>query len=107
MRLEDFDNDEDKIIQDRLKTWNEIHWKIARRFLRSCTEFVNGYETMGRIGPCVSILGQLGTKPEDKYYQLAERIAYKISKAGYAWLRAVVLELEAGNGEHLGGEEPQ
>jgi hypothetical protein len=26
MRLEDFDNDEDKIIQDRLKqkTWNEI-----------------------------------------------------------------------------------
>jgi predicted Rossmann-fold nucleotide-binding protein len=44
-------------------------------------EFVNGYESMGRIGPCV-FFGSARTKPEDKYYLLAE-IAYKISKAGY------------------------
>jgi hypothetical protein len=57
MRLEDFDNDEDRIIQDRLKqkNWNEI-WTNDGRFLKSCAEFVNGYEAMGRIGPCVSIL---------------------------------------------------
>jgi hypothetical protein len=32
MRLEDFDNDEDKIIQDRLKqkTWNEIRMTAGR-----------------------------------------------------------------------------
>jgi hypothetical protein len=31
MRLEDFDNDEDKIIQDRLKqkTWNEIRTTVG------------------------------------------------------------------------------
>ena len=47
------------------------------------SEFVNGYETMARIGPCVSIFGSARTKPDNKYYLLAEKIAYKISKAGY------------------------
>jgi hypothetical protein len=36
MRLEDFDNDEDKIIQDRLKqkTWNERYVKRQLRYLK-------------------------------------------------------------------------
>jgi hypothetical protein len=57
MRLEDFDNDEDKVIQDRLKqkTWNEIRTNDSWAILKSWP-FVNGYESMGRIGPCVSIL---------------------------------------------------
>jgi hypothetical protein len=33
MRLEDFDNDEDKVIQDKLKqNWNEIRLMIAKQF---------------------------------------------------------------------------
>jgi uncharacterized protein (TIGR00730 family) len=47
------------------------------------SEFVNGYESMARIGPCVSIFGSARIKPDNKYYLLAEKIAYKISKAGY------------------------
>ena len=55
MRLEDFDNDEDKVIQDRLKrkTWNEIRTNDSWAIFKIMSEFVNGYETMGRIGPCV------------------------------------------------------
>jgi hypothetical protein len=35
MRLEDFDNDEDKLIQDRLKqNWNEIRLMIVGQFLK-------------------------------------------------------------------------
>jgi predicted Rossmann-fold nucleotide-binding protein len=59
-------------------------------------EFVNGYETMGRIGP-VSIFGSARTKAEDKYYQLTERIAYKISKAGYGVITGGGPGMEAGN----------
>ncbi|MDQ5928319.1 MAG: hypothetical protein QG594_93 [Bacteroidota bacterium] len=85
MRLEDFDNDEEKVIQDRLKqkTWNEIRTNDSWAIFKIMSEFVNGYETMGRIGPCVTIFGSARTKPEDKYYQLAENIAFKIGKAGY------------------------
>jgi uncharacterized protein (TIGR00730 family) len=107
MRLEDFDNDEDKIIQDRLKqkTWNEIRTNDSWAIFKIMAEFVNGYETMGRIGPCVSIFGSARTKPEDKYYKLAESIAFKISKAGYGVITGGGPGImEAGNkGAHLGG----
>lgn len=85
MKLQDFDNDEEKVIQDKLKrkTWNEIRTNDSWAIFKIMSEFVNGYENMARIGPCVSIFGSARTKPEDKYYLLAEKIAYKISKAGY------------------------
>ncbi|MDD3004807.1 TIGR00730 family Rossman fold protein [Flavobacterium sp.] len=107
MRLEDFDNDEDKIIQDRLKqkTWNEIRTNDSWAIFKIMSEFVNGYEIMGRIGPCVSIFGSARTKPEDPFYKLAEKIAYKISKAGYGVITGGGPGImEAGNkGAHAGG----
>ncbi|RVT73464.1 TIGR00730 family Rossman fold protein [Flavobacterium sufflavum] len=107
MRLEDFDNDDEKIIQDSLKqkTWNEIRTNDSWAIFKIMSEFVNGYENMGRIGPCVSIFGSARTKPEDKYYQLAEKIAFKISKAGYGVITGGGPGImEAGNkGAHLGG----
>jgi uncharacterized protein (TIGR00730 family) len=46
-------------------------------------EFVSGYEKLSKIGPCVSIFGSARTKPDDKYYQLAENIAKNLSDNGY------------------------
>jgi hypothetical protein len=46
-------------------------WKI----FKIMSEFVNGFERMQEIGPCVSIFGSARTKPENKYYQLAEEAA--------------------------------
>ena len=84
MKKEDFLNEDDKI-QDKLKQkpWNEIRTNDSWAIFKIMSEFVNGYETMARIGPCVSIFGSARTKPDTKYYLLAEKIAYKISKAGY------------------------
>ena len=47
------------------------------------SEFVEGFETMSRIGPCVSIFGSARTKPENPYYELAEEIAFRLVKEGY------------------------
>lgn len=84
MAFEDYNNEDDRI-KDKLtqKTWNEIRTNDSWAIFKIMSEFVNGYESMARIGPCVSIFGSARTKPEDPYYLLAERIAYKISKAGY------------------------
>ncbi|MCK8142405.1 TIGR00730 family Rossman fold protein [Flavobacterium sp. I-SCBP12n] len=107
MRLEDFDNDEDKVIQDRLKqkSWNEIRTNDSWAIFKIMAEFVNGYETMGRIGPCVTIFGSARTKADSPNYILAEKIAYKISKAGYGVITGGGPGImEAGNkGAHLGG----
>ena len=84
MKKEDFENEDDKIHEKlKQKTWNEIRTNDSWGIFKIMSEFVNGYETMARIGPCVSIFGSARTKPDNKYYLLAEKIAYKISKAGY------------------------
>lgn len=46
-------------------------------------EFVDGYEKMARIGPCVSIFGSARLKPDTKYYNMAVEIAEKITKIGF------------------------
>ena len=47
------------------------------------SEFVEGFEKLARIGPCVSIFGSSRTHYNDKYYKLAEDIAYKLTQKGY------------------------
>jgi uncharacterized protein (TIGR00730 family) len=87
------------------KTWNEVKANDSWAIFKIMSEFVNGYEKMSRIGPCVSIFGSARTKPDHKYYQLAEKIAYKITKAGYGVITGGGPGImEAGNkGAHLGG----
>lgn len=101
------DSNEDKEIQAQLnqKDWNEIRANDSWGIFKIMSEFVNGYEAMGRIGPCVSIFGSARIKPGDPYYLLAEKIAYKISKAGYGVITGGGPGImEAGNkGAHLGG----
>ena len=102
---EAYKNDDD-LIQDKLtqKTWNEIRANDSWAIFKIMSEFVNGYETMARIGPCVSIFGSARTKSNNKYYLLAESIAYKISKAGYGVITGGGPGImEAGNkGAHRG-----
>lgn len=46
-------------------------------------EFVDGFERLNKIGPCVSIFGSARTKIDDPYYELGEEIAYRLTKSGY------------------------
>ena len=65
------------------KGWNEVKTNDSWAIFKIMGEFVNGYEKLSLIGPCVSIFGSARTKPEQPYYQLAERIAKKITEHGY------------------------
>ena len=69
------------------------------------SEFVEGYERMARIGPCISIFGSARTKEENKYYQLSVEIGEKLAKAGYGIITGGGPGImEAGNkGAHQGG----
>ncbi|MBN1132775.1 MAG: TIGR00730 family Rossman fold protein [Bacteroidales bacterium] len=75
---------EDKIIRAfKEKTWNEIKASDSWQIFKIMAEFVDGFEKMASIGPCVSIFGSARTKSDNKYYQLAEEIAYKLTLQGY------------------------
>lgn len=67
----------------QIKGWNEIKANDSWALFKIMSEFVHGYERMSKIGPCVTIFGSARTKPEDKYYQLATRVAEKIAEHGY------------------------
>lgn len=67
----------------KAKDWNEIKTKDSWQIFKIMSEFVEGFETMSKIGPCVSIFGSARTKPENKYYQIAEEIAYKLTLEGF------------------------
>ncbi len=65
------------------KDWNEIKASDSWQIFKIMSEFVNGFEKMQQIGPCVSIFGSARTKPENKYYILAEEIAFQLTQQGY------------------------
>ncbi|HCQ17287.1 MAG TPA: TIGR00730 family Rossman fold protein [Cryomorphaceae bacterium] len=65
------------------KNWNEIRTNDSWAIFKIMSEFVNGYESLSRIGPCVSIFGSARTKPDHKYYQLAQNIAFQLTQKGY------------------------
>lgn len=65
------------------KTWHEIHTTDSWRVFKIISELVEGFEKLARIGPCVSIFGSARTHYNDKYYRLAEEIAFKLTQNGY------------------------
>lgn len=76
---------DDKKIKEKLKqkTWNEIKTNDSWAIFKIMSEFVEGYEKLSRVGPCVSIFGSARMKPENKYYKMAEEIGYLLAKNGY------------------------
>ncbi|BDW94165.1 cytokinin riboside 5'-monophosphate phosphoribohydrolase [Flagellimonas marinaquae] len=65
------------------KGWNEIKTNDSWAIFKIMGEFVNGFEKMSVIGPCVSIFGSARVRPGHQYYDLAVRISQKIAEAGY------------------------
>lgn len=65
------------------KDWNDIKASDSWQIFKIMSEFVEGFEKMSKIGPCVSIFGSARTKPDNKYFLLAEDIAYKLTQEGY------------------------
>ncbi|UZH55564.1 TIGR00730 family Rossman fold protein [Salinimicrobium tongyeongense] len=91
--------------ETRNKSWNEIKTNDSWAIFKIMGEFVNGYEKLSQIGPCVSIFGSARTKPDHKFYKLTEEVAKKIVEHGYGIITGGGPGvMEAGNkGAHLAG----
>jgi len=67
----------------KTKDWTEISAQSSWRMFKIMAEFVDGFETMDKIGPCVSIYGSARTKPDHKFYKLSEQIAARLVGEGF------------------------
>jgi len=65
------------------KNWSEVKAESSWLMFKIMSEFVEGFEKMPKIGPCISIFGSARTRPEEIYYEKAERMAMKLVHEGY------------------------
>jgi hypothetical protein len=63
--------------------WAEIKSNDSWSIFKIMSEFVEGYETLQRIGPCVSIYGSARTGPETETYKASRAVASALVDAGY------------------------
>lgn len=65
------------------KDWAEIKSSDSWVIFKVMSEFVEGFEKLAKIGPCVTIFGSARVKPNHPYYKMAEDIAAKLVQQGY------------------------
>jgi len=63
--------------------WHEIKVTDSWQIFKIMAEFVEGFEKLSKIGPCVSIFGSARTPHDNKYYKIAEEIARLLTDRGY------------------------
>jgi uncharacterized protein (TIGR00730 family) len=65
------------------KDWQEIKVTDSWQIFKIMAEFVDGFEKLAKIGPCVSIFGSARTSSDNNYYKLAEDCARLLTEHGY------------------------
>ncbi|MBX3252739.1 MAG: TIGR00730 family Rossman fold protein [Chitinophagaceae bacterium] len=71
-----------------INTLKERHWKESMahsswQIFKIMAEFVDGFEALSKIGPCISIFGSARTLPGTHYYELAVEISRKLAEEGF------------------------
>src|ERR1700741_4156856 len=73
----------DKFAKIKMRDWTETKAHSSWQIFKIMAEFVQGFETLAKIGPCVTIFGSARTQPGHKYYELAVDIARQLAEAGF------------------------
>lgn len=78
-------HEDEKKIREAFKNrdWNELKTNNSWMIFKVMAEFVEGFDKLDKIGPCVSIFGSARTKEDDPQYKKAEAIAAKLVRHGY------------------------
>src|SRR5215212_9565679 len=77
---------EDERLLSRERTWlrdPEVTTDSWRVF-RIMGEFVEGFDTLARVGPAVSVFGSARVKRNDPHYRAAEELGGRLVQEGFA-----------------------
>ncbi len=65
------------------RDWHQIKSSDSWSIFKFMSEFVNGFEKLAKIGPCVTIFGSARTGEDNKYYQMTKKLASLLVESGY------------------------
>lgn len=66
-----------------MKQWTTIKGENSWTMFKVIAEFVDGFEKLNSLGPCISIFGSARTASNDKYYKLTIDVAKRLTQEGY------------------------
>lgn len=95
----------EQITKIKLRDWTETRAHSSWQIFKIMAEFVQGFETLAKIGPCISIFGSARTQNTHKYYDLTVEIARRLAEDGFGIITGGGPGImEAGNkGAHAAG----
>jgi uncharacterized protein (TIGR00730 family) len=67
----------------KMRDWTETKAHSSWQIFKIMAEFVQGFENLAKIGPCISIFGSARTTPGHKYYDMAVEVAQRLAKEGF------------------------
>lgn len=65
------------------KNWTDLKAESSWMIFKVMSEFVEGFEKLNKIGPCVSIFGSARTEPDTALYETTVKIAKRLTQEGY------------------------
>jgi uncharacterized protein (TIGR00730 family) len=65
------------------RDWTETKANSSWQIFKFMAEFVQGFEMLAKIGPCISIFGSARTQPGNTYYDLTVEISKRLSQEGF------------------------
>lgn len=73
----------ERLTDVKLRDWTETRAHSSWQVFKIMAEFVQGFDTLAKIGPCISIFGSARTSPGHKYYDLTVEIAKRLAEEGF------------------------
>jgi uncharacterized protein (TIGR00730 family) len=95
----------DTIRMSKQRRWSESKAHSSWQIFKIMAEFVDGFEALAKIGPCISIFGSARKQPGDSNYELTVEVAKRLSEEGFGIISGGgpgVMEA-ANKGAQLGG----
>jgi uncharacterized protein (TIGR00730 family) len=95
----------DTIKLSKQRRWSESKAHSSWQIFKIMAEFVDGFEALSKLGPCISIFGSARTEPGDPYYELSVEIAQRLAEEGFGIISGGgpgIMEA-ANKGAQLGG----
>jgi len=95
----------DTIRLNKQRKWSESKAQSSWQIFKIMAEFVDGFEGLSKLGPCISIFGSARTLPGHPYYELSVDIAKRLAEEGFGIISGGgpgIMEA-ANKGAQLGG----
>ncbi len=73
----------DSVKKSRQRNWTESKAHSSWQIFKIMAEFVDGFEALAKVGPCISIFGSARMQPGNKHYDLAVEIARQMAMEGF------------------------